>query len=132
MPVDEEKLMGYVHQAVGDFGAILCAALINIGDKLHLFQAMAGSGPMTAAELAKKTGTTERYVREWANGLAAAGYLDYAGEGRYELNPEQALVFVEEYWPGLCDGRFPGDAGGHPDRAEGGGGVSYRGWDRVA
>lgn len=58
MPVDEEKLMGYVHQAVGDFGAILCAALINIGDKLHLFQAMAGSGPMTAAELAKKTGTT--------------------------------------------------------------------------
>ena len=63
MPVDEEKLMGYVHQAVGDFGALLCAALINIGDKLNLFQAMAGSGPMTAAELAKKTGTTERYVR---------------------------------------------------------------------
>ncbi len=108
MPVDEEKLMGYVHQAVGDFGAILCAALINIGDKLNLFQAMAGSGPMTAAELAKKTGTTERYVREWANGLAAAGYLDYAGDGRYELNPEQALVFVEETSPAYVMGGFQG------------------------
>ena len=108
MPVDEEKLMGYVHQAVGDFGALLCAALINIGDKLNLFQAMAGSGPMTAAELAKKTGTTERYVREWANGLAAAGYLDYAGDGRYELNPEQALVFVEETSPAYVMGGFQG------------------------
>ena len=108
MPVDEEKLMNYVHQAVGDFGALLCAALINIGDKLNLFQAMAGSGPMTAAELAQKTGTTERYVREWANGLAAAGYVDYAGEGRYELNPEQALVFVEETSPAYVMGGFQG------------------------
>jgi Rv2258c-like winged HTH domain len=92
--IDEEKLMGHVHHAVGDFGALVCAALINVGEKLGLFQAMAGSDPMTAAELAQRTGTTERYMREWANGLAAAGYLDYAGDGRYELNREQALVTV--------------------------------------
>ena len=74
MTVDEEKLMGYVHQAVGDFGSILSGALINIGDKLGLFKAMVAAGPVTPAELAEKTGTTERYVREWASGLAAAGY----------------------------------------------------------
>ena len=103
-----KKLMGYVHQAVGDFGALVCAALINVGDKLGLFQAMAGSGPMTAAELAQRTGTTEHYVREWANGLAAAGYLDYAGDGRYELNPEQALALVEETSPAYVMGGFQG------------------------
>jgi len=65
MAVNEEKLMGYVHQAVGDFGSILSGALINIGDKLGLFTAMAGSGPLTPAQLAEQTGTTERYVREW-------------------------------------------------------------------
>jgi SAM-dependent methyltransferase len=108
MAVDEEKLMGYVHQAVGDFGAVLGAALINIGDKLNLFQAMAGAGPMTAAELAQRTGTAERYVREWASGLAAAGYVDYVGDGRYELNPEQALVFVDETSPAYVMGGFQG------------------------
>jgi SAM-dependent methyltransferase len=108
MAVDEEKLMGYVHQAVGDFGAVLGAALINIGDKLNLFQAMAGAGPMTAGELAQRTGTAERYVREWANGLAAAGYLDHVGDGRYELNPEQAQLFVDETSPAYVMGGFQG------------------------
>lgn len=58
MTVNEEKLMGYVHQAVGDFGSILSGALINVGDKLGLFRAMAGAGPVTPADLARKTGTT--------------------------------------------------------------------------
>jgi len=96
MAIDEGKLMGYVHQAVGDFGSLLSAALINIGDKLGLFTALAGAGPTTPAELADRTGTTERYVREWVAGLAAAGYVDYAGDGRYALNPEQAVALTDE------------------------------------
>jgi SAM-dependent methyltransferase len=96
MAIDEDKLMGYVHQAVGDFGSLLSAALINIGDKLGLFTALAGAGPTTPAELADRTGTTERYVREWVAGLAAAGYVDYAGDGRYALNPEQAVALTDE------------------------------------
>ena len=86
MTVNEEKLMGYVHQAVGDFGAILTGALVTLGDKLGLFAALAGAGPLTAEELAARTDTDERYVREWASGLAAAGYVDYAGNGRYRIN----------------------------------------------
>ncbi|MFI5035323.1 MAG: class I SAM-dependent methyltransferase [Acidimicrobiales bacterium] len=106
--MNEEKLMGYVFQAVGDFGAILTGALINIGDKLGLFTAMAGSSPLTSAELAQKTGTTERYVREWLNGMAAAGYVDYAGDGRFVLNEEQTTVFTDEGSPAFILGGFQG------------------------
>ena len=106
MTVNEEKLMGYVHQAVGDFGSLLSAALITIGDKLGMFKAMAGTGPVTVAELAQSTGTTERYVREWASGLAAAGYLDYVGDGRYELNEEQAIALADETSPAYVIGGF--------------------------
>jgi SAM-dependent methyltransferase len=108
MAVDAEKMMGYVHQAVGDFGSILSGALIVIGDKLGLFKAMSDTGPVTPAELALKTGTTERYVREWVSGLAAAGYVDYAGDGRYELNEEQAIVFADETSPAYVIGGFQG------------------------
>jgi SAM-dependent methyltransferase len=106
MTVNEEKLMGYVHQAVGDFGSLLSAALITIGDKLGMFKAMAGTGPLTVAELAQSTGTTERYVREWASGLAAAGYVDYVGDGRYELNEEQAIALADETSPAYVIGGF--------------------------
>ncbi len=108
MAVNEEKLMGYVHQAVGDFGSILSGALINIGDKLGLFSAMAESGPVTPEELAERTGTTERYVREWARGLAAAGYVDYLGNGKYTLNEEQSVVFTDETSPAYVIGGFQG------------------------
>jgi len=108
VPVNEDKLMGYVHQAVGDFGSILTGALVNIGDKLGLFKALVGAGPTTPGELAQKTGTTERYVREWVSGLAAAGYIDYAGDGRYELNEEQAIVFADETSPAYVLGGFQG------------------------
>jgi SAM-dependent methyltransferase len=108
MAVNEEKLMGYVHQAVGDFGSILSGALINIGDKLGLFTAMVDSDPVTPAELAERTGTTERYVREWASGLAAAGYVDYVGDGRYELNEEQAICLADETSPAYVIGGFQG------------------------
>jgi len=108
MAVNEEKLMGYVHQAVGDFGSILSGALINIGDKLGLFTAMADCGPLTPTELAERTGTTERYVREWASGLAAAGYIEYAGDGKYELNEEQAICLADESSPAYVMGGFQG------------------------
>ncbi len=108
MAVNEEKLMGYVQQAVGDFGSILSGALINIGDKLGLFTAMADGGPMSPTELSERTGTTERYVREWASGLAAAGYIDYVGDGRYELNEEQAVALADETSPAYIVGGFQG------------------------
>ena len=75
--IDPAKLEAFVNKALGDLGAALTAALVGIGDKLGLYNAMAGAGPLTSSELAQRTGTHERSVREWLAAQAAAGYVDY-------------------------------------------------------
>jgi SAM-dependent methyltransferase len=88
-------------------GAAMNAALIVIGDKLGLYKAMSGAGPMTSAELAKKTGTAERYVREWLSAQAAGGFVTYdAASGKYTLPPEQALALADETSPVFLPGFF--------------------------
>ena len=77
MAIDQDKLHEFLGKAVVDFGATFNAALIRIGDKLGLYKALAAGGPQTSAELAKKTGTAERYVREWLSAQAAGGYVTY-------------------------------------------------------
>ena len=74
--VDGDKLMEFVFRAVDEVGATLNAALVVMGDQLGLYAAMAGAGPLTPGELAERTGTAERYVREWLNAQAAGGYVD--------------------------------------------------------
>ena len=94
-------------KAVGDLGSALTAALVVIGDKLGLYKALAAAGPLTPAELARNTGTAERYVREWLNAQAAAGYATYdAGSGRYYLLPEQASALADEDSPAFVLGGF--------------------------
>ncbi|HZS49520.1 MAG TPA: SAM-dependent methyltransferase, partial [Bryobacterales bacterium] len=77
MPIDETKLNQFMQQAVSELGATFNAALVVIGEKLGLYKAMAGAGPLSSAELAKRTGTAERYVREWLAAQAAGGYVLY-------------------------------------------------------
>jgi SAM-dependent methyltransferase len=99
--IDESKLNAFMGKAVVDMGAAMHAALVVIGDKLGLYKAMAGSGGMSPAELAAKTGTTERYVREWLNANAASGYVEYdRTTGKYELPPEQAFALTVQDLPG--------------------------------
>src|SRR3954454_4212789 len=106
-PLDPEKLMQFVFRAVDEVGATLNAALVVMGDKLGLYRAMAGAGPLTPAELAQRTGTAERYVREWLNAQAAGGYVGYDPDsGRYILPPEQAVAFTEEDSPAYLPGFF--------------------------
>ena len=92
-------------QAVGELGATLNAALVVIGDRLGLYKAMAGAGALTPAELAERTGTSERYVREWLNAQAAGGYVTYA-DGRYTLPPEHAVALADEDSPAFLPGAF--------------------------
>jgi ubiquinone/menaquinone biosynthesis C-methylase UbiE len=100
-PIDETKLNAFMGKAVTDMGAALHATLIVVGDKLGLYKAMAGAGPLTSAELAAKTNTTERYIREWLNANAASGYVAYdATTKRYELPPEQAFALTVMDIPG--------------------------------
>lgn len=99
--IDPTKLDAFMGKAVMDMGAAMHAALIVIGDKLGLYKAMAGAGPMTPAELAATTKTTERYVREWLNANAASGYVAYdAASKKFELPPEQAFALTTVDLPG--------------------------------
>ena len=91
MEIDDKKLHAFIEKTVGELGAAFNAALVLIGDKLGLYKAMAGAGPLSSQELAKRSGCAERYVREWLNAQAAGGYVSYhAKSGTYELMPEQA------------------------------------------
>jgi SAM-dependent methyltransferase len=107
MAVDDAKLNEFVGKMVGDMGAAMTAALIIIGDKLGLYKELA-AGPLASSELARRTGTSERYVREWLAAQAAAGYVGFdAAKQLYVLSPEQAMVFANEnspvFMPGLCE-----------------------------
>ncbi len=105
--IDTEKLMGFVFRAVDEVGATLNTALVVMGDRLGLYRAMAGAGPLTPAELASRTGTAERYVREWLNAQAAGAYLDYDPDsGRYTLPAERAIALTDESSPAYLPGFF--------------------------
>jgi SAM-dependent methyltransferase len=105
--VDGDKLMGFVFRAVDEIGATLNTALVVMGDRLGLYRALAGVGPLTPAELAKRTGTAERYVREWLNAQAAGGYVDYDPDTvRYALPPEHAVALTDESSPAYLPGFF--------------------------
>ncbi len=111
MAIDQKKLEAFLGKAIGDMGAAISALLVHIGDKLGLYKAMAGAGPLTPAELAARTGTTERYVREWLNNQAAGGYVDYDPKtGRYSLNEEQAQCLANEDSPTFLPGGYEGIA----------------------
>ena len=107
--IDEAKLEAFVGKGVNDFGAMLTSALVVIGDKLGLYKALAGAGALTSAELAQRTGTTERYVRDWLVNQAASGYVDYdPATGRYTLPDEHAIALTDETSPFFLLGAFQG------------------------
>lgn len=107
MNINEQKLHALLGKVVSDFGAVFQAPLILIGDSLGLYRAMRDGQPTTPAALAQRTDTAERYVREWLNAHAAAGYVDYHPEnGTYSLSPEQSMLFAEEGGPAFLVGAF--------------------------
>jgi len=103
--IDEAKLNEFVGKFVGDLGAVMHAATVLIGDKLGLYKAMADGEPLTAEELAERTGSNERYMREWLSAQAASGYVEYdpASES-FRLPPEQAFALTNEYNPLFAPG----------------------------
>jgi 2-polyprenyl-3-methyl-5-hydroxy-6-metoxy-1,4-benzoquinol methylase len=107
MAVNPDKLNEFLGKAIVDFGATFHAALIRIGDRLGLYKALAAAGPQTPAELAKKTGTAERYIREWLSSQAAGGYVTYdPGSGKFHLSEEQAFALADENSPAFLPGAF--------------------------
>jgi Methyltransferase small domain len=106
--IDEQKLHEFMLKAVGDIGSTMSAMLLIIGDRLGLYKAMSESGkPITSEELAKKTNTNERLVREWLANQAAGGYLTYnSSDGKYTLPPEQSMALADENSPVYIHGAY--------------------------
>jgi SAM-dependent methyltransferase len=106
-PVDEAKLEEFVFRAVEEVGATLNAALVVMGDKLGLYRALAGAGPLSSSELAERSGVSERYAREWLNAQAAGGYVEYDPDSsRYTLAPEQTVALTDVDSPAYLPGFF--------------------------
>jgi len=107
MDINTERLDQFIGKMLGDLGGAASVPLVRIGDALGLYKALHAGGPMTPGELAGKTHIHERYLREWLSHNAAAGYLAYDPQsGRFELSPEQAMVFVVEDSPVNMMGAF--------------------------
>ena len=101
-----DKLNAVVGQFVSDLGAAGHAGMVVIGEKLGLYKALA-EGPVTSAELARKTNTDERYLREWLSSQAAGGYITYDPQAEtFSLTPEQAFTMADETSPAYLPGAF--------------------------
>ncbi len=97
---DQSKLEAFAMRAIGDLTTGYTGIMVSLGSKLGLYKAMAGAGPLSAREVAKRASCGERYVREWLNAQAAGGYVGYhALSDTYELSPEQAMVLADEESP---------------------------------
>jgi len=130
--IDEKKLQQFLEKMIVDLGAAMSVPLVRIGIHLGLYKAMNGVGPMTSAEFARKANISERYAREWLAQNAASGYLTYdPGGRRFELPPEQAMVFANEDSPFFMGGGFDTVAALHQtqplveDAFKSGGGVNW-------
>ncbi len=107
MAIDEGKVHAFVDKALGDLGGAVTASMVVIGDKLGLYRAMADGAAVSSTELAQRTGTAERCVREWMAAQAASGYLTYDPQTRrYALPAEHALALVHEDSPAFVTGGF--------------------------
>src|SRR4051794_14224294 len=133
LTIDETRVEAFVGQVATDVGAAINTALVPLGDRLGLYRAMADAQPVAAGELAARTSTNERYVREWLNTQAASGYVVYdPASDRYVLPAEHAFVLADESSPVALAGMFhaAGAAIDGRERVEArfrdGGGV---GWD---
>jgi SAM-dependent methyltransferase len=94
--MDQAVLDALLGRFVADLGATVSGMNVVLGDRLGLYRGLAGIGRASSAELAARTGTTERYVREWLRGQAAGGYVTYdPADDRYRLSEEQAAAFAD-------------------------------------
>src|SRR6516225_9996095 len=105
--LDQTRVEAFAGQIATEVGAALNAALVTVGDQLGLYRAMADAQPIRADELAARTKTHERYVREWLNAQAAGGFVTYdSGEDSYTLPAEHAFILADESSPVAMAGIF--------------------------
>ena len=103
---DPERLKEFSKRVFGALSGAMTSAMICLGDRLGLYRSLAGDGPADSAELARRTGLSERWVREWLYQQGAAGVLEHRGEGRFALTAEGRVVLADELHPAFGCGMF--------------------------
>ena len=104
--LDMNKLNNFIGKFVTDLGAAVHTGMVVIGEKLGLYKALA-EGPMSSAELAAKTQTDERYLREWLASQAAGGYITFdETSNKFSLSEEEAFTLAKEDSPAYLPGAF--------------------------
>jgi hypothetical protein len=105
--IDADKLNELVGKMLGDLGGAFSVPTGRIGYRLGLFDTLHKHGPVTADELAARTGLAKRYVREWALAQASNGYIAFhSATDQFSLTPEQAMVFAVKDSPVYLEGAF--------------------------
>jgi SAM-dependent methyltransferase len=105
--LNEEKIKSIFEKVINYSGISMSMGLVYLGQKIGLFKAMAGAGPLTSQEIATRSGTVERYVREWLINQVASGFVEYdAKTDKYTLPPEQALLLCDENSPYYVSGFY--------------------------
>ena len=130
--MDKEKSTRFMLKVVGDVATAMATGLLVVGDKAGLFKCMSGAGPLSASELAERSGVRERYVEEWLAAMAGAGYVEYDAQAdRFTLPPEHAQFLIDpqsDYYLGGLVGSVPGLLSVAPKLADAfrtGSGVSF-------
>ena len=105
---DQNKIQQFMNKAIQDIAGSSTAMLVIIGHRLGLYGAMTqANSPVSVKELADKTGTVERLVKEWLANQVASGYIEYDPRSRkYTLPPEHALALADENSPIYLQGIF--------------------------
>jgi SAM-dependent methyltransferase len=107
MAINETALNEFMGRFVGDIGAVMHAATVVVGDQLGLYKQLAEAGPCTVEDLAKRTSTDPRYLKEWLCAQAASGYVAYDKEKQeFSMTEEQAFALAEEGSPAFIPGAF--------------------------
>jgi 2-polyprenyl-3-methyl-5-hydroxy-6-metoxy-1,4-benzoquinol methylase len=104
--IDMDKAQKLAERVFGVLGGAYVSAMVYLGDRMGLYRAMSGQDAMSSEELARKTRLHERWLREWLQGQTAAGLINYAGEGKFALSTEAALVLANENSPLFLAGAF--------------------------
>ncbi|HKA13477.1 MAG TPA: class I SAM-dependent methyltransferase, partial [Myxococcota bacterium] len=103
---DPERLKEFAQHVFGALSGAMTSAMICLGDRLGLYRSLAHEGPATSDELARRTGLSERWLREWLYQQGAAGVLEYRGEGSFALTPEGRALLADEQHPAFGCGMF--------------------------
>lgn len=96
---DDTRAQELAGKVFTDLGGAMNSGMIWLGDHLGMYREMQGAGAMTSQDLADRLGFSERWIREWLHGQAACGYVDYRGNGEFELGPEASAVLADESSP---------------------------------